>query len=121
FECLLEEGARDVYYTPAYMKKNRPAYVLHVMCTTDRINKMESVIFAHTTTIGIRRYQVDRTELSRSIQTVETRFGRADVKVCSHENQTYRYPEYESVRKICREQGMGFSEVYHAIKEDANV
>ncbi|MEG1294412.1 MAG: nickel pincer cofactor biosynthesis protein LarC [Clostridium sp.] len=120
-ECLLEEGARDVYYTPAYMKKNRPAYVLHVMCTTDRINKMESVIFAHTTTIGIRRYQVDRTELSRSIQTVETRFGRADVKVCSHENQTYRYPEYESVRKICREQGMGFSEVYHAIKEDANV
>lgn len=118
-ESLMEEGARDAFYTPAYMKKNRPAYVLHVVCREDKIGDMEAVIFAHTTTIGIRRYPVERTELERRVETVETRYGRADVKVCLHGGRQYVYPEYESVRKICREQGLDFPEVYHNIKADA--
>lgn len=118
-ECLLEEGAKDVYYTPAFMKKNRPAYVLHVMCRAEQIKEMEAVIFSHTTTIGIRRYPVERTEMDRKTGTVETRFGPADVKVCSLEGSIRIYPEYESIKKICREQGLGFSDVYHAIRQDA--
>lgn len=118
-EILLEEGARDVFYTPAYMKKNRPAYILHVMCNGEKIEALEDVIFAHTTTIGIRRYPVERTELERKVMMIKTRFGTADVKVCDHKGKIRRYPEYESVKKICREQALDFSEVYHAVKEDA--
>lgn len=118
-ECLFEEGARDVYYTPAFMKKNRPAYVLHVMCKGQDIKKMEAVLFSQTTTIGIRRYPVDRTELERRIKTVKTRFGAVDVKICEFEGKLYCYPEYESIKSICKEQKLDFSEVYHGIKEDA--
>lgn len=118
-DCLLEEGARDAYYTPAFMKKGRPAYVLHVMCTEEKIKDMEGVIFTHTTTIGIRRYPVERTEMSRSIETVQTRYGLAAVKRCSLDGTVRSYPEFESVKKLCREQGLGFSEVYQAIKQDA--
>ncbi len=118
-ECLMEEGARDVWYTPAYMKKNRPAYVLRILCTDDKREAMEAAVFAHTTTIGIRRWPVERTVLEREVRRVETRYGAADVKVSHAAGTEYFYPEYESVRRICREQGLAFTEVYHALKEDA--
>lgn len=119
-ECLMEEGARDVWYTPAYMKKNRPAYVLRILCTDDKRDAMEAAVFAHTTTIGIRRWPVERTVLKREVRRVETRYGAADVKVSHNAGVEYFYPEYESVRRICREQGLAFTEVYHALKEDAH-
>ncbi|WP_125143909.1 nickel pincer cofactor biosynthesis protein LarC [Clostridium transplantifaecale] len=119
-ECLMEEGARDVWYTPAYMKKNRPAYVLRILCTVDKREAMEAAVFAHTTTIGIRRWPVERTVLEREVRRVETRYGVADVKVSRSAGVEYFYPEYESVRRICREQGLAFTEVYHALKEDAH-
>lgn len=118
-ECLMEEGAKDVWYTPAYMKKNRPAYVLRILCTEDKQKALEAAVFAHTTTIGIRRWPVERTVLEREIRQIESRYGTADVKTCRTGSEEYNYPEYESVRKICREQGLPFTEVYHALKEDA--
>lgn len=117
-ECLMEEGAKDAWYTPAYMKKNRPAYVLHVLCEEPQVEEMESLIFAHTTTIGIRRYPVERTSLRRDVRTVHTRYGAAKVKCCTRGEKTYVYPEYESVKEICREQGLEFKEVYHGVKAD---
>ncbi|MGN0266239.1 MAG: nickel pincer cofactor biosynthesis protein LarB, partial [Lachnospiraceae bacterium] len=54
-ERLFEAGARDVSYMPIFMKKNRPAYQLNVICTTDKVDAMEKIIFSETTTIGIRR------------------------------------------------------------------
>jgi len=57
--------------------------------------------------------------LEREIRQIESRYGTADVKTCRTGSEEYNYPEYESVRKICREQGLPFTEVYHALKEDA--
>lgn len=118
-ECLLEQGARDVWYTPAFMKKNRPAYVLHVLCCAKERNELEQMIFAHTTTIGIRRYPVERTMMEREVRQVKTRYGLADIKVCRNGKLVRCYPEYESVRTICREQGIGFTDCYHVLSEDA--
>lgn len=118
-ELLLEQGARDVWYTPAYMKKNRPAYVLSVLCTEETRELLENIIFSATTTIGIRRYPVERTALERTLRRVNTRYGEAVVKVCRERNRVRFYPEYESVRAICREQGLDFSEVFHGVTEDA--
>lgn len=118
-ELLLEQGAKDVWYTPAYMKKNRPAYVLSVLCTEEKRELLENLLFSATTTIGIRRYPVERTELERSLRAVPTRYGEAVVKICRVQEKDRFYPEYESVRAICREQKLDFSEVYHGVMEDA--
>lgn len=115
-EQLLEAGARDVWYTPIYMKKNRPGVLLSVLCDGRDIPQMEQLIFRHTTTIGIRRYQVERTVLPRRIMQVQGDFGTAQVKVCG-EGETARYaPEYDSVREICRTTGRGFDQVMEQVR-----
>lgn len=118
-EMLMEAGAADVWYTPIYMKKNRPAYMLSVLCRESDREKLEDIILVHTTTIGIRQYPVTRTVLSREKLTVDTAYGPADVKVCTHKDRRFCYPEYESVRAICRETGLDFQTVYHKVREEA--
>lgn len=118
-ECLMEEGAADVWYTPAVMKKSRPAYVLHTLCRREQIEDMEGLIFSHTTTIGIRRYPVERTVLNRRVEEMNLPLGTMEVKVCSFRGEERFYPEYESVARISRETGMGFAEVYNLAKAQA--
>ncbi len=118
-ECLMEEGAADVWYTPAVMKKSRPAYILHTLCRQEQIEDMEGLIFSHTTTIGIRRYPVERTILSRRGELMDLPLGKISVKVCSFKGEERFYPEYESIARISRETGMGFSEAYHLAKLQA--
>lgn len=118
-ECLLEEGAADVWYTPAVMKKSRPAYVLHTLCRRAQIEDMEGLIFSHTTTIGIRRYPVERTVLNRRVEEMDLPLGKLAVKVCSFRGEERFYPEYESIARISRETGMGFAEVYHLARSQA--
>ena len=115
-EILLEAGARDAFFTPIYMKKNRPAYQLSVLCKEDVRERLEDILFVHTTTIGIRRYPAERTVLERQIQQVETKYGVVDVKVCCYKNKAFCYPEYESIRKICRDKGIDFQSVYEEAK-----
>ena len=119
-EVLLEAGARDVWYTPAYMKKNRPAYVLHVLTTAEKREELEPLIFSCTTTIGVRRYPVERTILPREVKEIQTRYGAAKVKICKRGGVDTCYPEYESVRAICRETGKSFMEVFHGVMEDGS-
>ena len=120
-EVLLEAGARDVWYTPAYMKKNRPAYVLHVLTTAEKREELEQLVFSCTTTIGVRRYPVERTILPREVKEIQTRYGAAKVKICKRGGMDTCYPEYESVRAICRETGKRFMEVFHGVMEDGSI
>ncbi len=117
-ELLLKAGARDVWYTSAYMKKNRPAYVLHVLMTAEKREELEQLIFSCTTTIGVRRYPVERTILPREVREIRTRYGTAKVKLCRRGDVDMCYPEYESVRAICLETGKSFQEVFRAVMED---
>lgn len=117
-ELLLKAGARDVWYTSAYMKKNRPAYVLHVLMTAEKREELEQLIFSCTTTIGVRRYPVERTILPREVREIRTRYGEAKVKLCRRGGVDMCYPEYESVRAICLETGKSFQEVFRAVMED---
>ena len=81
-ERLFEAGARDVHYTPVFMKKNRPAWQLNVICDPKDRESMEKIIFAETTTIGIRRVNMQRTVLERECVRISTPLGEADVKLC---------------------------------------
>ena len=112
---LFEAGARDVSYTPVYMKKNRPAYQLNVICTEENVKQMEQIIFEETTTIGIRRQQMERSVLARSMETVRTSLGDAQVKVCALGPQKRKYPEYQSVVRLCKEHDRSFQEVYQLV------
>ena len=102
------------------MKKNRPAYMLSVLCRESSRETMEDIIFTHTTSIGIRRFSAQRTALDRKRIQVETAYGAADVKVCSYKGKQYCYPEYDSVSAICDKQGnVDFNTVYEAVEKAA--
>ncbi len=118
-ERLFEAGARDVYYTPVYMKKNRPAYQLNVICDEKAAPELEQIIFRETTTIGIRRVRMQRTVMHREIRQVETSFGMAEVKVCRSGEIVRVYPEYESVAAICRGSDLNYRDVWGKICSEA--
>ncbi len=113
---LMEAGARDVHYTPVYMKKNRPAYQLNVICAGEDIDRMEEIIFRETTTIGIRWIPMERTVLRREMRTVQTPLGEAQVKVCTYGGTERYFPEYNSVTVLCRAHGRSYQEVYQMIE-----
>ncbi len=109
---LMEKGARDVHFLPVYMKKNRPAYELVVICDADKVNVLEQTIFQETTTIGIRRIRMERSILPREASTVMLREGELKIKKCLLPDGHMRsYPEYESVIRLAQESGMSFQQV----------
>ncbi|RDU24082.1 nickel pincer cofactor biosynthesis protein LarC [Anaerosacchariphilus polymeriproducens] len=118
-EKLFQAGARDVYYIPIFMKKNRPAYLLNVICQMSEIETMEGIIFYQTTTIGIRKFPIKRRILDRKMLTVNTQFGITKAKICYFEEQTFCYPEYESVRNICEAHNIDFQSAYAMIQDNA--
>lgn len=115
-ERLMEAGARDVHYMPVYMKKNRPAYQLNVICTKEDMKRMEEIIFRETTTIGIRRIPMERTILKREARTIQTPLGEVRVKVCCYGGMERYFPEYDSVVALCRKHGRNYQEVYQMIE-----
>lgn len=115
-EKLFSAGARDVHYSPVFMKKNRPAYQLNVICREEQIEELEEIIFRETTTIGIRRVKMERTILKRQEEEICGWFGTAKVKVCSlPSGESRAYPEYESVKEICGKLDMAYLDVYQEI------
>ena len=119
-ELLLAAGARDVNYTPIYMKKNRPAYQLSVLCAEDQIRALDAILFRETTTIGVRRYRVERTALPRRFFEVRVPGGTVRIKACEQPDGAEKcYPEYEDVKRIARETGKSYREVYQTAKTTA--
>lgn len=116
-ERLMEAGALDVQYIPCFMKKNRPAYQLSVLCKAEKTAELERLIFLNTTTIGIRRCTMERTVLARETRTVETPLGTARVKVADVYGTKRISPEYESVKSLCQKSGRSFGDVYRAVEE----
>lgn len=114
---LMANGAREVHYTPIYMKKNRPAYTLTVICKESEREKLENLIFSETTTIGIRRVEMERTILQREIQKKDTPVGTAIVKACTLPDGNIRYyPEYENVAELAERNQLSFRETYDRIR-----
>ena len=114
---LMQAGALDVHYSPVYMKKNRPAWELTVICKKSRMEELEDIIFKETTTIGIREFpSVMRSILRRNQKQVETPFGIAEVKEVALPGERRFYPEYESVKVIAEKNHLPFAEVYHLVK-----
>lgn len=111
-EKLFANGALDVFYTPIFMKKNRPAYRLSVACRKEDMFKLQNIIFKETTTIGIRYRFESRTELGREFVEIDTKYGKIRAKKVTNNSETYVYPEYESMKKIAEENNIPLKELY---------
>lgn len=122
-ERLFENGALEVNYTPVFMKKNRPAYLLTVICAEESVSTLESIIFRETTTIGVRRIRMERTVLEREVETLPLPVGEIKVKKCVLPDGTIRkYPEYEAIAGLARETNRSMQEIldiYHKYEEEA--
>lgn len=118
-KLLMEAGARDVYYVPVFMKKNRPAWILSALCKEEDRENLEQIIFRETTTIGIRRTAMKRTVLERELRKIDTSFGKVLVKICRDGNAVYFYPEYESLAELCKKTGISYQEAYEIAVNEA--
>ncbi len=111
-ELLFKNGALDVFFTPIFMKKNRPAYRLSVTCKPEDLSKMQNIIFKQTTTIGIRYRKEYRTVLKRKEAIIQTKYGKIKAKKVENNGETYIYPEYESIKEIAEKNNIPIKELY---------
>ena len=116
-ELLFKAGALDVFFTPIFMKKNRPAYRMTVACRKEDMLNLQKIIFRETTTIGIRYRFEARTELGREIIEIDTKYGKLKAKKVINNGETYIYPEYESMKKIAEENQIPIKNLYQLINE----
>ena len=110
-ERLFEAGALDVYTIPLGMKKSRPGVMLCTICREAERDKMITLLFRHTTTLGIRESRSRRYTLERSISTVETHYGKVRVKSSEGYGVARKKAEYEDLARIAREKGLAMDEV----------
>lgn len=115
-EKLMQNGALDVFYTPVFMKKNRPAYILTVSCKKEDMLKLQNIIFKETTTIGIRYRTEDRVQLKRDLIEINTDYGKLKAKKVYNNGEIYIYPEYESIKDLANKNNIPLKEIYK-IKE----
>lgn len=101
---LLEEGALDVFALPVQMKKNRPGTLLTVLCKPEDASKLTQLLFAETTTLGVRRREESRLVLARRWESVRTQWGEVRIKIASMNGTVTNYaPEYEDCRRLASE------------------
>ncbi|MBW7454636.1 nickel pincer cofactor biosynthesis protein LarC [Paenibacillus sepulcri] len=112
-ERLFEAGAVDVFFTPVYMKKNRPATLVTVLAPDAAVPRCEDVLLLETTTLGVRRTKWTRRILKREMALVATAYGPVRIKLAIRESRVFRFsPEYEDVAKAAREHGLPFQDMY---------
>jgi uncharacterized protein (TIGR00299 family) protein len=111
-EKALAGGALDVYTTPVQMKKNRPGILLTVLCKPSDTNALMSLIFAETTTFGVRSYQAQRRILPRESVNVHTQFGDVRMKLSRVNGRILHVaPEYDDCRKLAVEKNVPLQRV----------
>lgn len=113
---LLKEGALDAYTIPIYMKKNRPANLLSVICREENLEPLLEIVFRETTTLGVRIKEESRRVLYRSFEKVATPWGAVTIKMgYAGEDKKLMLqfaPEYEECRMISETRGVPLKKVY---------
>lgn len=117
---LLEAGALDVFFTPVFMKKNRPAYMMTVLAKPGSEDTLAEIVLTETSTLGIRARRMERYCMERETMQVETVYGKARLKIASLGQIKKASPEYEDCRKIAQDTGMPLQKVYELVKTEAN-
>lgn len=121
-EKLFAIGALDVFFTSIQMKKNRPGVQLTVLCENADLHKIADLIFAETTSFGVRTDRVNRLKLERKFEEVKTGFGQITVKLGMKDGKVIQVaPEYESVKAAAEKYGVALREVFEAARKAVSV
>ncbi|MDR1384111.1 MAG: LarC family nickel insertion protein [Planctomycetaceae bacterium] len=116
-EKLWKANPLDVYTAAIQMKKQRPGVKLTILCQAEQLEEIETILFEHTTTLGVRRVPVFRDVLQREQTNVETRFGTVAGKIAVLRDGTKRFaPEYESAKQVAETFGVTLDEIYTVAK-----
>ncbi|MDB4866416.1 MAG: hypothetical protein JWR03_749 [Cohnella sp.] len=120
-ERLFAAGALDVYYTPVYMKKNRPGVLITVLCSLLDASRCEEILLWETSTLGVRRTEMKRRALERKWIEIETPYGNVRVKQAFDGAQLVREsPEYEDAAQAARSSGVPLDTVYREVYKRLN-
>lgn len=112
---LLASGALEVFFHPVTMKQGRPGVLLTVLCESPRREKLISILFRETTTLGVRYQLKQREILDRSFVSVETPYGSVRIKVAGSGKDVFNYaPEFEDCQRLAESAGIPVKEVYSA-------
>ena len=121
-DLLFASGANDVYYSPIYMKKNRPGILLQILCSLQKLGEMKEILFRETTTLGIRYYPLTVHRLERKFREVETEWGIVKVKEGILQGQIVQSaPEYEDCKKIAMHHQVPLKKVYEQVWRNGEV
>lgn len=117
-DIIFEAGASDVFLTPIIMKKGRPATKLTVLCNEMFEESIKFMILRETTTLGVRKYKVEKTMLEREISVIETSYGKVRIKASYLNGEKIKVkPEYDDCKKIAKEHKIPLSWVYEDLKK----
>jgi len=114
-ERLLAAGARDAFLVPVVMKKSRPATMVRVLAAPPDRDRLAAILFAETSTIGLRYTTWSRMVLPREERSVETPYGAVRVKVAYAPDGTVNVaPEIDDCRRVAGERGVALKLVHQA-------
>ena len=111
YEKLMEKGALDVAFIPAFMKKNRPAYVVNIMTQEQNKENIIYTLFKYSSTIGMRIEKMERVVMNRKIVEKEVLGEKIRVKEISYKDITRFSPEYEDIKRIANIKNISIDEV----------
>lgn len=119
-ERLFELGARDVWFTPIQMKKNRPATMLSIIVSADNEAETVDLVMKETSTLGVRVRPLERIEAEREVVQVETSLGKVAVKLKRLNGVVVSVaPEYEDARACALQHSLSLQEVFSRIQREA--
>lgn len=122
YGMLFSAGAHDVWVVPCYMKKNRPGWLLSILCSSTISEKIQSVVFRETTSSGMRWNEVKRVSLKREFSSVNTPYGPVKVKIFEvYPGIQKAYPEYDDCVTVSKRTGVSVREVYECAMSRINI
>lgn len=111
-EKAMTAGALDVFVVPVQMKKNRPGQCLTIICETSKVDELTRLVFSETTTIGLRIHSAERRVLDRTLDMVQTTFGKVRIKVSRLKGAILTAtPEYEDCLQLAKQNGVPLKDV----------
>lgn len=119
-EQLFQAGAKEVFTQAVGMKKNRPGILLTVLCLTEDADRLAEEMMKHTSTLGIRRQEMSRYVLQRSVETLSISYGEVRMKQASGMGVKRSKPEFEDVAALARKYQVPLRTIREKITEEAN-
>lgn len=116
YEKILSEGALDVYTESIFMKKNRPAIKISVLCEVEDLEKFVDILILETSTFGVRYTKYNRAKIDREFREISTPYGNLTVKLGYYKGSLIKVsPEYEQCKQMSKDNKVPIITIFNNI------